>query len=432
MLGIMHIKLKGESDSILWNSSSIKTKIRTHPIRQSMLKQSQINEIQDISESAKRSSSLVLKKKFTPNALRLYITIALTYKSQDAVQGLLFVSYLGSIRHDQERISCRALHPHNFFRQNTGFQDCLDGTNHFFAEETRKISDEIWKEKTKHFGSGHLLLSIPDVGIKKLSKKDHDRVAFYISAFQLISSNNFAALFVLIAAQFPLIFGMLAIDDVKLQTVLNGCSRRELLMISSFVDAWTLRNDRWARLKLSSALKTRIAQRVLDIKAILAPLAGSRSSSIIINSFRSMLDLAASYPYGIGLLHALRLIILDEFLDKLPMSKQVGGSRISFKSVGLLVVLFFSFVFGLLISLFSLPIFIIKDSFTYFGKRASLNDNADADKYNDDGLNYVYLSMLDRLSKIFKWLPDNLLAAARHDPVKFNVDLKLDKKALEK
>ena len=388
-----------------------------------MLKQSQIDTIRDISQHVRLPSN-ALKNKFAMESLKLYITVALTYKSQDALQHLFFVHYLGRFRNEHEKLSCNALHPSSWIRRNSQLEQCISASDHYFDQDNIRVSKETWTEKKRYFANGIAMLAIPDLGIKKLTRKDHDRVRFYVESFDLIVKKNIDGLIRLLATHVPLIFILGIIDDSKLKNILNTCSRQELIMVSAFLDGITFQTDRFARLKLSGILKERISQRVASFKSILAPI---QSLSIISSVLQKLKALSSSYPYAFGLIHSLRLIISDEYIDKLPNTIQNGGVKISFKSVGLLIVLFFSFVFSLAFSLLTLPIFIIKDSFTYFGGKSPRNYSPEDDTYNEDGLNFVYLSMINRLTKIFKWLPDNLLSAARHDPVKFNLDFKLDK-----
>lgn len=348
--------------------------------------------------------------------LRMYITIALTYKSEENLQNLFFMAYLAKFRNDHDVISCKQLHG-----KQTELAECLSVTENVYQKELSRLQSEIWLDKTKYFKAGWKKLLDPAKSVLTLSPKDHARVKFYIDALDLKNNRDSRGFYRLMATRIPYVLLFCTIDLDKLGEILNSLSRQELLMVSSFVDAVTLRKDMLSPLKLSSVLKTRILQRIAWIKDVLSP-----NQKTIRDALRRMQTMAEKFPYALGAVTALKLIMQEQYQEALPMK---GGAKIQWRSIGILIVLFFSFIFGLMFAIITLPLFIIKDTAQYLVRRKL--HGADLNTYNQDGLNLVYMSMVDRLAKTMKWLPSKLLPPTKHDTVAFEVALKLDQPFIE-
>lgn len=351
-------------------------------------------------------------KNHTIDNLRMYVTIALTYKSEENLQNMFFLTYLAKFRHDHDVISCQQVHG-----KPNELSDCISGTKKIYHQELSRLQSEIWVDKTKYFKAGWKKLLDPAKSVLQLSPKDHARVKFYVDAMSLKDKRDSRGFYRLMATRVPYVLLFCIIDIEKLSEILNTLSRQELLMVSSFVDAMTLRKDVLSPLKLSSILKTRILQRIVWIKEVLSP-----NERLIRDALKRMNKMAEKFPYALGVVTALKMIVLDRYQETMPMK---GGAKIQWKSIGILIVLFFSFIFTLMYAIITLPLFIIKDTTQYLVRRKF--DGTDRDTYNREGLDLVYMSMVDRLAKTMKWLPSKLLPPVKHDAVEFEIALKLDK-----
>lgn len=366
-----------------------------------------MSQVETIELLSQQPPSKAFLRKFTDQDLRAYITVALTYKSEEYLSQLFLRAHLDILYHDRQRYFCANASSAYWEKADNervrdSCRDAVDADQQISVSAVRK---EVWEEKTRYIKDGWKLLAQPQRGFRQLSKSDHDRVKFFIAARTAYEHGNIGQMFKLLAMRVPFIAAFMAIDVNKVSKLLIRLSRSDLMMVSSMLDLVLLTGDRFASWKLSFSIRNRVLDRIRQIQNLMHGV----SDSVITSSINHISKLQGACFED--LITALRTCCHDKYLNEFVSRGGGFASNIGrrLKSTGSVILLFFSTMFSLVFIILSLPVFIIKDSHQCYVTRKRLSDTPKV--FHEKSLECVWASMLNRMNTHLKWLPNHMMKA---------------------
>lgn len=344
--------------------------------------------------------------------LRAYITAALCLKNSEQISNLYLYAYLGNFRAERDKLECASRFPRPFFSRKTEERKRCDKDAEELLQSTLdSLRDTILKYRTANLKDADLLLGQPVKGIRILTQVDHARVNFYLTAIDYYEHNKITELQRLMLHNLPYLQLLCAVDLEKLSAIIDLLSYAELLAVSKFLENITLNRTGIKFLQTTKSLKKHVLKAISDLQTLNRSVVNVKLMKRAVSLIKSMKSV---YPQADELVVLLSTVCKTEYVKVLGISKS-GGARFSLKSAGLLLVMFFSFVFGIVFMLVTLPLQIIADSVWMFTRPREVgHDYVQNDEgYNEKAIDRVFISMVNRMATVYKWLPEKLLTALR-------------------